>query len=67
MCCTLSWRLGSALLLSSSSTAPSLPSPTAHINTKSPSCKEGVEGEGCLRRGMGASERRHVVSPVFRV
>ena len=58
MCCTLFWRLGSALLLSSSSTAPSLPSDAAHINPEKPPCKAVVEGEGGERGRAGGMRRR---------
>ena len=61
MCCTSFWRLGSALLLSSSSTAPSLPTLAASINADLSYCKEVVEGEGCLRRVIGGFHRLHVV------
>ena len=52
MCCTLSWGLGSALLLSSNSTAPSLPLTAANINADEPSCKKVVEGGDDEREGF---------------
>ena len=62
MCCTLSLRLGSALLLSSHFTHPSPPCMAATINSDLSACKEVVEGEGCLlRRVNGGWHRLDVV------